>query len=120
MQSSKRKASDALQGITVDDKGMVAEGPNMNLGIITRDNEVVVRAVFLQGSHADNMHAGSMCHWIWCRFIVMLAACMTRFFGSRMKQGNQQLSVRHSSKESIELQLDQTISGFEVLKCFVS
>ena len=31
------------QGIFVDDEGMVAEGPNMNLGIITHDNELVVR-----------------------------------------------------------------------------
>ncbi len=31
-----------LQGIFVDENGMVAEGPNMNLGIITHDNELVV------------------------------------------------------------------------------
>ena len=31
------------QGIFVDDEGMVAEGPNMNLGIITHNNELVVR-----------------------------------------------------------------------------
>ena len=30
------------QGIFVDEDGMVAEGPNMNLGIITHDNELVV------------------------------------------------------------------------------
>lgn len=32
-----------LQGIFVDENGMVAEGPNMNLGIITHENELVVR-----------------------------------------------------------------------------
>ena len=31
-----------MQGVFVDEQGMVAEGPNMNLGIITHDNEVVV------------------------------------------------------------------------------
>ena len=40
------KALDALQGISVDENGMIAEGPNMNLGIITHDNEVVVSVVF--------------------------------------------------------------------------
>lgn len=36
------KAYAGLQGIFVNEEGMVAEGPNMNLGIITHDNELVV------------------------------------------------------------------------------
>lgn len=37
----------ALQGIFVDERGMVAEGPNMNLGIITNSNELVVSSHYL-------------------------------------------------------------------------
>ena len=39
------KCSCALQGVFVDENGMVAEGPNMNIGIITHDNEIVVSPV---------------------------------------------------------------------------
>ncbi len=33
-----------MQAIFLDPDGNVAEGPNMNLGIVTQDDQVVVRA----------------------------------------------------------------------------
>lgn len=33
-----------MQGIFLDAGGNVAEGPNMNVGIVTQDDQVVVRA----------------------------------------------------------------------------
>ena len=47
-----------LQGIFVDEQGMVAEGPNMNLGIITNDNELVVS--FFQAAECMCF----VCYWV--------------------------------------------------------